>query len=307
MISGVPQGSVMGPLLFILFIDDLTETISKTTKISLFADDAKIYGTNPKTLQHDINSMCTFLDNRQLQIAPDKCEHLTLSKKKNKHHFFIRSKEVHSSTSVKDLGVTISKDLKWTEHINNIKLKAFRTCQHILRSFHSNNIWTLLRAYTVYVRPVLETASVVWNPIFIKDIKSLESVQRYYTRRICCRCNISFSSYADRLYKLNIKSIQYRRLEADIIMVYKMVHQLVDIPMNDFFRFYTSPYMTRRHRYCLEIKRCTSKNQQGFLVGRVAKVWNALPANLVEETPLKAFRLKLKRFDLNAVANLVCF
>ena len=179
--------------------------------------------------------------------------------------------------------------------------------QHILRAFNSNNIWTLLRAFTVYVRPVLESASVVWNPVLLQDIRSLESVQRYYTRRICCRCNIPFTSYADRLYKLNIKSLQYRRLEADIIMVYKIIHQLVDIPMNNLFEFYTSPYTTRRHRFCLEIKRCVSNTQQGLFGGRVSKVWNALPSDLVEVTSLQTFRHKLKVFDLNTIVNLVCF
>ena len=170
---------------------------------------------------------------------------------------YIKDKEVQQCTSVLDLGVTISSNLKWTNHINRIRLKAFTKSQHILKSFTSNNVWTLLRAYTVYVRPIIESDSSVWNPVYQYDINSLESVQRYYTRRICCRCNIPFKSYSDRLYKLNIKSLQYRRLEADMILVYKIVHGLVDIPMNNLFKFYDSRlYATRRHRFCVEIKRC---------------------------------------------------
>ena len=157
--------------------------------------------------------------------------------------------------------------------------------------------------YTIYVRPMLEHSSSVWNPISTREIESLESVQRYFTRRICCRCNIPFKSYNDRLYKLNIPSLEYRRLEADILMVYKIIHQIVDIPMNNFFKLYTSPYMTRRHAYCLETMRCKTKHQQGFFVGRIVKVWNALPAELVEETSLSVFKSRLKKVNLNVHTN----
>ena len=306
--SGVPQGSVLGPLLFILFIDDLASVTSPSTKISLFADDAKVYATDQSTLQNDLNSICDFLQKRQLQLAPDKCEHLTICKSTTNHQFFMDNTQVRCSTSVKDLGIMISANLTWVEQVNNINLKAFRICQHILRSFNSNNLWTLLKAYTVYVRPILEYSSVVWNPHnSIGLIRSLESVQRYYTRRICCRCNIPFRSYDDRLYKLNIKSLQYRRIEADLIMVYKIIHQLVDIPLNDFFDLYTSPYSTRRHRYCLDTKRCHSQQQKGFFAFRVVKVWNSLPADIVHEESLTAFRSKLRKFDLSTIVELVRF
>ena len=304
-ISGVPQGSVIGPLLFLIYIDDVSKISSDNTKVSLFADDAKIYSTDPLSLQNGLNSMCRFFEKRQLQLAPEKCEQITISKTSNKTDFFIDNTKVQQSSSVKDLGVTISGDLRWAEHVNNIKSKALGRCKHILRSFNSNNIWTLLKAYIVYVRPMLEYSSVVWNPISKEHIRSLEDVQRYYTRRICRRCSIPYTSYLDRLYKLDIRALEYRRLETDITMVYKLIHNLIDLPMEQFFNLYKSPYDTRRHSLCLKGKKCSSKQQQGSFAGRVVTIWNKLPASVVESSSIAGFRAQLKKFDLTDVSDML--
>ena len=206
---------------------------------------------------------------------------------------------------MKNLGIKVSSNLKWTEHLNMIKTKAFARCQHILRSFYSKNLWTLLKAFTVYVRPLVECSSIIWNPTQIQDIKSIESVQRYYTRQIFRRCKLSYQSYLDRLYQLNIKTLEYRRVEIDIITIYKILHSLIDLKFSEFFEMYNSPYNTRRHRYSIVVKRCASKAQQSFFANRVVPVWNRLPASLVEVKSLAEFRTKLKTFDLTAVATLV--
>jgi hypothetical protein len=302
--SEVPQGSVIGPLLFILYIDDLSSIKSAETEVSMFADDAKLFSSNPHSLQNDLGNLCRFFKKRQLELAPHKCEQLTISKSAHENDFYIDSKKIRYSSIVKDLGVTMTERLQWREHVTNIKSMAFRKCLHILRSFNSRNIWTLLKAYTVFVRPILEYSSVVWNPPLIREIDSLERVQHFYTRRICKRCNIPYTSYSDRLDKLGIRSLRYRRLESDIIMVYKLLHKLVDIPLCDFFHLYSSPYNTRRHQYCLEVKRCGSKGEQTTFAARVVKPWNGLPASLVESATLAEFRLKLRRFDLSAVADI---
>ena len=139
----------------------------------------------------------------------------------------------------------------------------------------------------------------------VPSLTSLESLQLYFTRRICERCSIPYQSYADRLYKLGIRTLEYRRLLADIIMVYKMIHGFVDLRFEKFFDLYTSPYSTRRHKYTLEVKQCYSKGQKGWFSLRVVKTWNSLPASLVELTSLDDFSKTLKKLDLNNYADFI--
>jgi hypothetical protein len=154
------------------------------------------------------------------------------------------------------------------------------------------------------VRPIVEYGSVIWNPYLIGDIDSIESIQRNYTKKICSRCNIPFSSYEDRLYKLSIRSLQYRRLEADLIMTFKILHNLVEVPMEQFFNLYSSPYNTRRHKYSLQQTKVSTDFQQSSFANRVVPTWNKLPAEIVSSTTLGMFRSKLRGFNLHQIAQL---
>ena len=136
---------------------------------------------------------------------------------------------------MKDLGILISHDLKWSAYVSYIKANAYTCCYRILKSFSTRNIWILLKAFVTYVRPKIEYNTSIWSPHFKKDITSIESVQKLFTRAACNRCNIPFSSYADQLNKLNLKSLEYRRLEFDLILVYKICYKLIDIAFDDFF------------------------------------------------------------------------
>ena len=106
-----------------------------------------------------------------------------------------------------------------------------RCALQILRAFSSKNVWTLLKAFITYVRPKLEYNSPVWNPYLKKDTFLLESVQKKFTRNVFLRCNIPFRSYADRLDKLEIKSLEYQRLQFDIILMFKIYHKLSDLTL----------------------------------------------------------------------------
>ena len=93
----------------------------------------------------------------------------------------------------------------------------------------------LCKAYVTYVQPKLEYNTSVRSPYLQKDIISIESVQKSFTRKVCVCCNIPFSSYSDRLHKLNLRSLEYRRLEFDLILVYKICNDLIDIAFEDIF------------------------------------------------------------------------
>ena len=206
---------------------------------------------------------------------------------------------------VKDLGIYIKGDLKWDVHISKIKIKANQRAYLILKSFQTKDVWLLLKAYLTFVRPITEYGCVVWNPYLQKDIASIEAVQRSFTKKLCNRCNIPYTSYEHRLNMLNIRSLEYRRLETDLIMTYKILHKLIDIPIHDFFTMYSSQYNTRRHRFCLQAKRVCSNFQQNSFKNRVVSIWNKLPDKIVEAKTLPIFKQELKKIDLNQISELM--
>ena len=106
--------------------------------------------------------------------------------------------------------------------------------------------------------------------------------------------------------KLNLKSWEYRRLEIDIIMTYKIIHNLVDLPVppSDFFDFYNSRYDTRRHKFCLQHAKFQSTIQHNFFKNRIVPIWNKLSNDIVSSQTLPIFRNKLKHFDINSVTTL---
>ena len=306
-LSGIPQGSVIGPLLFLLYMDDVTKVVSKLTTVSLFADDAKFYSHDSEDLQASLNNVCLFFETRQLTLAKEKCEHIFFGKIKETVDFSLSGQTISQTSLIKDLGVFISSDLKWESHTNHLKLRASQRCYLILRSFSSKNVWTLLQTFKTFVRPILEYGSVIWSSNCSKDIRSIEGVQRYFTRKIFRRCGIPYSSYADRLHKLNLKTLEYRRKEFDIIMVYKIVHNLVDVPFCKYFKFYSTPYSTRRHKYCLERVKCGSNHEQSFFSNRTIPAWNELPHRIVECETLESFTRSLKQFDLATICKFLRF
>ena len=118
-----------------------------------------------------------------------------------------------------------------------------------MRAFSSKNVWTLRKAFITYVRPKLEYNSPVWNPYLKKDTLLLESVRKKFTRNVFLRCNIPFCSYDDRLDILGSKSLEYRRLQLDIILMFKIYHKLSDLHIDKYFEHCDRKYNFRSHNF----------------------------------------------------------
>ena len=153
----------------------------------------------------------------------------------------------------------------------------------VLHSFSSKNIWTVLKAYTTYVRPKLEYNTVVWSPFLRKDINLVESVQKKFTRHICTRCKISFNSYSDCLSKLNINLLEYRRLEFDLILMFKICHNLCDLNFYEFFKLRKSRYNLCQHSLTVESLFYPKQEQYHyFFFNRIVNMWNRLPESIIK-------------------------
>ena len=299
--SGVPQGSVLAPLLFIIYTEDLIRSIkqaSPNTTLFAYADDIKLISNDHVALQIALDAVEEWIDIWHLRLNAKKSEHLTL-RLKNTTTLRLQNQPIPKVDVVRDLGVTLSQDLKWKPYISKVRSKANILSHSILRTFSSNNCWLLLNLFKTYVRPLVEYNTSSWSPFLKCDIKDIESIQRVFTRKVCIRCNISFKSYEERLEKLCLESLRVRRIKNDLIFLYKILHNHVDIDFTNFFQINTfSGHNLRRHPFHITPQQTPKTNiRNNFFSHRVVKHWNMLPREIVCCETLASFKLRLKKWN----------
>ncbi len=298
--SGVPQGSVLGPLMFLIYINDLPKVIVHS-KLKLFADDGKLYlcvghVEQRENLQSDLVKVQAWCDTHQLQLAILKCSVLHLGPRTNPNHQYnLHGTNLESTTCIRDLGVLVSADLKFTEHCNAIAQSAAVKVGMILNCFMNRRPEFLTLMYKVFVRSRLEYASPVWNPSLKQNINTLESVQHRFTRRLP---GLGSLSYPERLIATNLEPLELRRLQADLILVYKILHQHVSLNFDDYFQLARS-VRTRGHIFKLEVPRHRTNYRKFFFSNRVVSVWNSLSADTVAATTLNCFQSRLLKENLS--------
>jgi hypothetical protein len=302
--SGVPQGSVIGPLLFNIYINDITQSASSLNDdggIRLFADDAKVFSTDIGQLQVSINKMSNWLQRRQLKLAPNKCFSLNICKTAadSAREILIEGAIVSSVPVIKDLGIFITQDLKWTHHVNYIFKNASLCSYQILKSVKSKNIWVLIKLFKTYVRPKVEYSTSVWSPNLLGNIKKIERVQKFFTKQACIRSNIPNTSYQDRLLKLDLKSLEYRRINFDLLLIYKIINGLSDLDFEEYFVFRKRSYVLRGNTRKIDTLHSfkTSQWNHSFFT-RVVKYWNTLPDEIASSNTLQSFKRLLFKHDL---------
>ncbi len=301
-LSGVPQGSVLGPLLFIIFINDLPAyLLSKFSpdhpSIKLFADDLKtFYVVNSLNdalyFQSFLNTICDWCFEWQLSLNVDKCELLHLGKSNFCYNYGLYGAKLPSPTRVRDLGVLIDNELNFSDHISSIVSKARSRCGIFLKSFVSRDTLLMKKFFVLYVRPILENACEVWNPICQKDINNLENVQRYFSNKFpCC----SFLPYSQRLAMLSLDSLHHRRSAADITCIYSIVTGGLDAILTPYLD-HILPSITRGHnlKICLPLLRYVHSGQN--IISRTVVSWNSLPQYVLNSTNRAAFRKSVSKY-----------
>ena len=174
-LSGVPQGSILGPLLFVAYIDEgvkISNLHGASNGMYFHADDAKLFSNNIDNLQSALNKLSAWLCSRQLNLAPAKCEHLHISRSNNSldHSFQVCSHSTKTVKSVKDLGVLISYNLKWSQHIHHIHSTAF-VCAHQI---------FLLKMFGPCLKLLLLMSALNWNIILQFGIHILEKTHSFW-------------------------------------------------------------------------------------------------------------------------------
>jgi hypothetical protein len=291
--SGVVQGSVLGPLLFVLFINDIVSLFSdKRCKCKLYADDLKLYtvldaGADYVVMQNRLTDICDWARTWQLSISYAKCNIMYIGDAETNNGMLLNGNVVPVVDHVKDLGVIVDSSLTFSIHINRIVSQAFVRSNLIRRCFVSHHVPTLMRAFIVYVRPLVEYASCVWSPHHITLIKLVESVQRRFTKRLP---GFWALDYKDRLARLGIDSLEARRLRQDLVYTYKIVFGLTNDAASDFFTCARTDHNTRGHEYKL-FPNCNRVDvRKYFFAERIVRPWNELPAKAEHFSSLLRFK-----------------
>ena len=199
--SGVPQGSVIGPTLFLLYINDIQDNIQ--SKIRLFADDCVVFreicsDKDHQILQSDLQKLSTWSSDWLMSFNIKKCAVMSITRKRTPStcQYHLTNDLIPRVDHYKYLGITITADLRWSKHCQTIRQKASRTLGLLRRTLPSCSREVKARAYTALVRPQLEYASEAWNPHSITKIKELEQVQKAAARFVHCDYRYTTSSSA---------------------------------------------------------------------------------------------------------------
>ena len=315
--SGIIQGSVLGPILFILYVNDLSDFMDPpNVKLILFADDLKLYSSldlncTPHTvslaLQSAIDHICDWSRKWQLTINASKCNFLRLGPRplsSAPQLYSIEGNVMHFDNETRDLGLTIDNKLSYINHITSIVNKAMQRTGMLFKGFVIRDPIFLRKAFITYVRPLVEYCTIIWNPTLKKYIDLLENVQRKFTKRIP---SIQSTSYLERLEFLKLESLELRRLHFDLIYYYKILHNLTPHDPNVFFTFHNPPASVRCASPILVRPTKGSTLYFSSFSYRSINAYNFLPNELKEINSLPAFIKRLKQIDLTSFLNGSCY
>ena len=249
--SGVPQGTVLGPLLFILYLNDLPEGVS--SQVRLLADDCILYReintlNDCQDLQKDINTLCNWESKWQMKFNIDKCYIMHVTHKRNAllMTYNMNGRPIEVTSSHTYLGIGMNNKLSWAEHISNTVSKTNKVLGLLRRNLYGCSPFVKETAFSL-VRPRLEYCSSIWDPYHQEYKNKLESVQRRAARYVC-RDIRRQSHVFDMLRDLNWKTLKDRRKISRLILLYKSVLNIVAINIDEHYTNHEKRNITTRKR-----------------------------------------------------------
>ena len=298
--SGVPQGSVLGPLLFNIYVNDIPSVVNSETL--MFADDTKIFRkiqsqSDFLQFQQDISNLLAWSVKWQLKFNLSKCFIFHLGPDHFYGDYYLDGVQISPNSIVRDLGVTMDYYLKFHEHTNLTITKANRVLGLIRKTFYCREPDMITKLFKSLIRPILEYGNLIWGPHYVADQQAIEGVQRRATKLIS---SISHCPYPERLRILNLPSLNYRRLRGDMIFLYQITRHNSDSSLLDLFQpaLTTS---TRGHNFKYFKPRCNTRYRSNFFSYRTIDNWNNLPSYIVNADSINSFKNLLDNYYFDSL------
>ena len=297
--SGVPQGSVLGPCLFLAYINDLPDRVSSVSR--LFADDTLLHRLmksiqDHQAIQEDLKELEKWEEEWKMDFHPKKCNVLPISRSTKKtistcENYILHNETLEQVTETKYLGVTLQSNLSWDKHINTICTKANKMLGLLRRNLKTAPAKTKELGYKALVRPVLEYASSVWDPHCKKDIDKIEKIQRRAARFVLNRYK-KVDSVSSMLKDLKWETLEKRRKKARLTMFYKIHNGQVHARFNKMNKL-KERSGRRGHSEMYERITNRTKYRDNTFLPRTIREWNSLPQSTIQAPSAGSFSLRM--------------
>ena len=298
-LSGVPQGSVLGPVLFLIYINDLDSVISEKQSVYKFADDTKVTQkiesrADQASLQACLDRLDRWAVDWGMAFNVSKCHIMHVGRNNPEYNYMMGGKTLVKTDLERDVGVLISSKLKPAEQCRKAAQTASAVLGQILQAFHYRDRHIYVSLYVQYVRPHLEFSAPAWSPWTKEDIDRLERVQE---RAVKAVSGLQGRTYEARLLELGLPTLVERRKEMDMVLTYKLVNSASDAPKWLEKTASRRPTRAASGKDNLVKPRSAHEYRKNFFSSRVTDRWNNLPDTVKSASSAESFKRLYRRYE----------